>query len=86
MTLERGGGWWWYRKRECALWARASVLDSQTFPSNDISIDNRAPELPQHGRHGAFPRGDTSRQPHQEHPGATQRGEMNVQDVFEEWY
>lgn len=51
MTLERGG----VIESVSVRFGRGRVLDSQTFPSNDISIDNRAPELPQHGRHGAFP-------------------------------
>lgn len=40
---------------------------SPTFLGHNISINNGAPELPQHGRHCAFPWGNTSRQPHQIH-------------------
>ena len=55
----------------CAAERFAVEKYSRTFPGHNVGIDNGTPELPQHRRHSAFPWGDSSRQPDQEHLKAT---------------
>ena len=41
--------------------------EGPTSPGHQVCVYDGAAQLPEHGGDGAFPRGDATRQPHQEH-------------------